>query len=79
MKVGEILSLLPQNVSILALTATATVQLHRQVTSIIGLKDPAVVSISACKKNICYSVSSHSTICETFGPLLEEIKLRKVF
>ena len=34
--------------------------------------------ISACKKNICYAVSSHSIIFETFNPLLEKIKLLKV-
>eukprot|EP00731_Ephydatia_muelleri_P002966 Em0001g2966a len=78
MRVGEIRSLLPENVAILALTATATTQLRRQVTSIIGLRDPVVVSISACKKNICYAVSSHSTIFETFNPLLEKIKLLKL-
>ena len=52
LRVGEIRSLLPKSVTVLAMTATATKTLRTKVSEVIGLVDPLIISISPCKPNI---------------------------
>ena len=73
--VGQIRSLLPQHVHVMALTATATRQLQVAVEGILGMKKAVVVMTPPCKANIMYAVGTFTSITETFSPLLE--KLRK--
>ena len=65
-QVGDVRSLLPSHVTMLALTATATSQLRLKVTQMLGLKDKCVVSLSPCKANILYAVNKFQSIPETF-------------
>lgn len=74
---GEIRSLLPPEVKVLALTATATKSLCAKVSEVIGLIDPLVISVSPCKPNIVYAVSGFTTISTSFAPILHELKEKK--
>ena len=64
---GEIRSILPEGVPIMALTATATKTLQMKVSRILGMHGPTVISISPCKKNILYAVAGD------FQPLLIQL------
>ena len=77
LRIGEVRSILPPNINILALTATATHSLRSMVSTMIGLYDPAVVCVSPCIKNMMYTVSSYKTIGDTIKPLLSKLLLLK--
>lgn len=72
-RIGEIRSLIPEKVNIMALTATATTKLRREVTDIIGLNNEVVVSISPEKPNIAYMVKDFVSIKESFSPLVTAV------
>ena len=56
LRMGEVRSLIPRDVRMVALTATATSKLRTQVTATLGMIDELVVTLSPCKPNIMYSV-----------------------
>ena len=65
-------SLIPSDVQVLALTATATVITRK---NILGMTSPAVVVESPNKPNITYAVQQNpGTLEETFAPLVEDSK-----
>ena len=74
---GEIRSLLQEDVKCLALTATATKALRVKVSELIGLVKPLVIAVSPCKQNMMYAVSKFNTIEETFAPVLKGIKTQR--
>ena len=74
MRIGEVRSLLPARVNVMALTATATVKLRMDVSRIIGMRNELVVFRSPCKANIMYAVIEFSTIEETFLPMAERLQ-----
>ena len=49
LRIGEVRSLLPSEVKIMALTATATTKLRTDVSRAIGLKNELVISKSPSK------------------------------
>ena len=55
---GEIRSILPEGVPIMALTATATRTLQREIARILGMCGPTVISVSLCKINIMYALAA---------------------
>ena len=79
LRVGELRSLLSPTVHLLALTATATPKLWKKVVSLLGMQDPIFTYISPCHLNIVYSVETFDTIPNTFGPLLETIKMERFY
>lgn len=70
-RVGDIRSLLPEHVNVMALTATATRKLQVAVESILGMHKPVLVTVPPCKENIMYGVGSFTSISETFSPVFE--------
>ena len=74
-RIGEIKSWLPQDVHVMALTATATKSVRLSVSRTIGMINPAVFAQSPCKRNIMYAVGTFTTVSETFRHVVE--KLRK--
>lgn len=68
LRIGEIRSLSPREAKILALTATATTTLRKHVVSILGMRDPYIVSVSPSKDNIVYRITEFKSITETFTP-----------
>lgn len=69
-RIGELRSLLPITVNIMALTATATVKLRKEVAKIVSMKNELVVSVSPARANIMYAVIQCNTIQETFSKLV---------
>lgn len=67
LRTGEIRSLIPRDVRMVALTATATSKLRAQVALTLGMTDELVVSLSPCKANIMYSVRSMTTVASYGG------------
>ena len=53
-KIGEVRSILPKGVHCLCFTATATKSLRRKVSGVVGLRNPKIIAISPCKRNIVY-------------------------
>ena len=51
-QVGEVRSLLPENVNVMALTATATTSVCCVVSHILGMNNPYIIAISPCAKEI---------------------------
>ena len=58
----------------MCLTATATQEVRKQVTAIVGLNDPKVFAVSLSKANILYVIISVDDILEAFTPLLGKLK-----
>ena len=73
-RLGEIRSLLPFGVKIMALTATATKSVQSSVACTLGMEKPVVVALSPCKANIVYNVGRYTTVEDTFKPLLHRLK-----
>ena len=59
--VGELRSIIPCGIPVLALTATATKTLQKSVMSTIGMRCPRVVAINPCKSNIVQLLKIHSS------------------
>ena len=77
-KLGDVRSLIPESVRVMALTATATKSTRRAVIKQLKTIQPKIVSVSPNKPNIKYSVlmNTHS-LEETFAPLIEEIRQKR--
>ena len=61
LRIGEVRSLVPSSVHMLALTATATRPDHEEVIRVLGMKNPSIVAVSPCKPNIIYMVMQRPT------------------
>ena len=57
----------------MALTATATKTLRKDVIDLLGMDNPFVVSVSPDKSNIKYFVTGFTTIDKTFGPIADQL------
>ena len=75
LRLGEIRSIFPEGVPIMAVTATATRTLQHEIARILGMCGPTVISVSPCKinNNLC----SDSTIplqCNNFSTHIDAAK-----
>ncbi len=78
-RVGEIRSLVPRGVVMMALTATATWRLRTQVSIILGMTNEVVVVVSPCKENLMFAVGKFESIAKTFRPMLERLRSEKTY
>ena len=76
-RIGEVRSLLPPDVKVLCLTATATKSIRLSVSRTIGLRNPYVITKSPCKPNLIYSVGVFNTVEETLSPLAKKLEQQK--
>ncbi len=53
---GELRSIIPVNVSVMALTATSTISTLQVVTSVLAMDDPVIIGVSPERSNITYHV-----------------------
>ena len=68
------------SVHIMCLTATASKSLQRDITSILGMKNPKTIAISPSKPNILYVVKKYDSPREAFSNLVNGLqKLRVTF
>ena len=78
MELGTIRSLLPANVPIMALSATATKATRTAICKSLGMASPIIVAKVPNKLNIKYIVSTGTrNLEETFAPMVEEIRHRR--
>ena len=54
-KIGELRSIIPKGVNVLALTATATMATYNTVCQRLCMPDPCLVAMSPCRDNILYN------------------------
>ena len=67
-------SLLPEQVKIMALTATATKMVQKYVAYILGMEKPIVIALSPCIANLIYNAGLFTSVRRTFQPLLNRLK-----
>ena len=72
---GEVRSLLPKEVKVMALTATATKPVRLAVINTLGMKKTHVVAFSPVKKNLMYAVSTFENVEDSFGPVVRRLKV----
>ena len=72
-RIGEVRSLLPVGVKVMAVTATASKTLRYSVSKAIGLHNPFVLSMNPCKKNLVYAVGKFRDVLESFNPMVEKL------
>lgn len=78
-RIGEVQSLLPSTVKVMALTATATKTIRLSVSRTIGLQNPYVVTRSPCKPNLIYSVGVfEKTVDDSFLPLAKRLQHQRI-
>ena len=77
LRIGELRSLIPSEVHMMALTATATVTLREEVISILGMKNPVIIAISPSKTNIMYIVNPADSLEQAFINVIEGIKKQR--
>ena len=71
---GEVRSLIPKNVRIMALTATATSHTCEIICKLLGIVDAVIVAEPPSRPNIKYVVECNpDTLEETFAPLVGEV------
>ena len=77
LRIGELRSLITEQVNLMALTATATRSLKLDVIRILGMKNPVLITSSPSRSNIKYMVRSCTSIGEALGDILEELKVKR--
>ena len=76
-KRGEVRCMIPSHVHMMAMTGAATTETKKKVISVLGLKDPVLVSMSPDKANISYWVRDLTSVEKAFGPLLEKLYMQR--
>ena len=71
---GELRSLLPKRVHILALTATATATLQKCVIRTLGMKNTVVISENIDKPNLIYGIRTFESMESTFSQMIYTLK-----
>ena len=77
-RLGEVRSLLPEQVKIMALAATATTMVPTYVAYILSMEKPIVITLSPCKANLIYNVGLFTSVRRTFQLLLNHLKTVRV-
>ena len=76
-RLGEVRSVIPQHVNVMALTATATVSSRNEIIRSLDMQKPVVVSVPPIKENIFYCILEKSTINVSLGPLCDRLSSRR--
>lgn len=71
---GEVRSLIPPEVHIMALTATASVKTRDRIIKMLGMDNPCVISVSPHNANMVYWVFPKTSIEEDFGPVMKQLR-----
>lgn len=77
-KIGELRSLLPDKVSIMGLTATATTETLKIVTDRLSMRNPVVIGITPNQVNLKFFVEplpTATTLCDTLSDGLKTLRL----
>ena len=72
-QLGEIRSIIPESVKVMALTATATKTTRASIIKLLDMHTPTVVSVHPGKNNIMYYVNEKSSISGSFTPICDKL------
>ena len=74
--IGEIRSIVPRRVRLMALTATATLSTRKFIIKNLNMQGTAIVYVPPLKKNITYFVADKPIggISEAFQPIVDRLK-----
>ena len=75
---GELRSIIPETVKVMALTATATDTTRAAIIRTLDMQKPKVISVSPVKHNIVYAVAQKSEISEAFVPLCSKLAMQRI-
>ena len=76
-RLGEVRSVIPEHVNVMALTATATTSSRTEIISSLDMQKPVIVSVPPIEDNIFYCVLESSTLSTSFGPLCDRLAARR--
>ncbi len=77
-RIGEVRSLIPPSVNMMALTATATQSDRLSISHVLGLKNPFVLAKCPTKTKLMYSVTSFESVGVTFKKFVAMLKQEKI-
>ena len=77
-RLGEVRSLIPKYVNILALTATATKSTREVVIKLLNMKNPSIISTSPSKDNVIYTVSKKNCMEDVVEKVKDSIILEGI-
>ena len=77
-QLGEIRSLLPSGINIMALTATATKYVRLAVSKTLCLHNPFVLAVPPSKPNVTYIVKKFSSLSDCFSTYAAALKQEKI-
>ena len=77
-KIGELRSIVPSDVDIMALTATCTSVTYDVVTKRLSMQDPVVVALSPSRSNIAYSLQPKIELDELSTNLSKELEDKRL-
>ena len=69
-RLGELHSVIPENVNVMALTATATVSTRREIIKILDMQKPVIVSIPPTKDNLFFCATPRGSIAYLYHQLV---------
>ena len=74
---GEVRSVIPDNINVMALTATATTSSRAEIIQTLDMQNPVIVSVPPIKENIYFCVLEKSNINTSLGPLCDRLANRR--
>ena len=77
-RLGEVQSLIPSNVKVMALTATATSPTRKEIMKRLDMKKAVVVYLPPAKPNIVYVVMDKTTIEDVVQSIVKELLAKGV-
>ena len=76
-KLGELRSLIPRGINVMALTATATQHTYYIIKERLSLEEPVLVSMSPIRNNIAYTVSPKVDVNEFCSTICAELRAKR--
>ena len=78
-QIGDIRSLIPSSVKVLALTATATCETYYVVTSQLSMNEPRLIAMPPFRDNISYTVECKCDVESLVQTIVDGIKEDRIF
>ena len=72
-RLGEVRSIIPESVHVMALTATATNTTRAAIIKTLDMRKPTVISVHPGKENIMYYVVEKSSLSVSFAPICDKL------
>lgn len=77
-EIGNVRSIIPNTVNVLALTATATTETYYTLSERLSMDNPVLVSMPPNRDNICYNVQPKIDISTLTDFLCEKLKAQRM-